>query len=65
MAQVFSCEFSEIFQNTFFYRTPLLAFSVNPLTTPEKDFPFTTKSLPNKATKKHLKKDILRKVKYT
>ena len=25
--QVFSCEFSETFKNTFFYRTPLLAAS--------------------------------------
>ena len=25
LAQVFSCEFSEIFKNTFFYRTPLVA----------------------------------------
>ena len=27
LAQVFSCELSEIFQNTFFYRTLLLAAS--------------------------------------
>ena len=28
LAQVFSCEFWEIFKNTFFYRTPLVAASV-------------------------------------
>ena len=27
LAQVFSCEFCEIFNNTFFYRTPLVAVS--------------------------------------
>ena len=27
LAQVFSCEFCEIFKNTFFYRTPLVAAS--------------------------------------
>ena len=27
LAQVFSCEFCEIYQNTFYYRTPLLAAS--------------------------------------
>ena len=27
LAQVFSCEFCEIFENTFFYRTPLVAAS--------------------------------------
>ena len=32
LAQVFSCEFSEISKNTFFYRTPLVAASVNFLT---------------------------------
>ena len=26
-AQVFSCEFSEIYKNTFYYRTPLVAAS--------------------------------------
>ena len=25
LAQVFSCEFCEIFRNTYFYRTPLVA----------------------------------------
>ena len=29
LAQVFSCEFSEISKNTFFYRTTLVAASVN------------------------------------
>ena len=29
VAQVFSCEFCEIFKNTFSYRTPLVAASVN------------------------------------
>ena len=28
LAQVFSCEICEIFKNTFFYRTPLVAASV-------------------------------------
>ena len=28
LAQVFSCEFCEIFKNTFFYRTPLVAASI-------------------------------------
>ena len=28
MVQVFSCEFREIFQSTYFYRTPLVAASV-------------------------------------
>ena len=28
LAQVFSCEFSEIFKNSYFYRTPLVAASV-------------------------------------
>ena len=28
LAQVFSCEFCEIFKNTFFYRTPPVAASV-------------------------------------
>ena len=28
LAQVFSCEFCEIFKNTYFYRTPLVAASV-------------------------------------
>ena len=28
LAQAFSCEFCEIFKNTFFYRTPLVAASV-------------------------------------
>ena len=28
LAQVFSCKFCEIFKNTFFYRTPLVAASV-------------------------------------
>ena len=28
LAQVFSCEFCEIFKTTFFYRTPLVAASV-------------------------------------
>ena len=28
LAQVFSCEFCEIFTNTYFYRTPLVAASV-------------------------------------
>ena len=27
LAQVFSCEFCEIYQNTFYYRTPLVAAS--------------------------------------
>ena len=27
MAQVFSCEFFEIYKNTFYYRTPLVAAS--------------------------------------
>ena len=27
LAQMFSCEFYEIFKNTFFYRTPLVAAS--------------------------------------
>ena len=27
LTQVFSCEICEIFQNTFFYRTPLMAAS--------------------------------------
>ena len=31
LAQVFSCEFCEIFKNIFFYRTPLVAASVNAL----------------------------------
>ena len=31
LAQVFSCEFSEISKNTFFYRTPLVAASAMPL----------------------------------
>ena len=30
LAQVFSCEFCETFKNTFFYRTPLAAASVEP-----------------------------------
>ena len=29
LAQVFSCEFCEISKNTFFYRAPLVAASVN------------------------------------
>ena len=29
LAQVFSCEFCEIFKNTIFYRTPLVATSGN------------------------------------
>ena len=29
LAQVFSCEFCEVFKNTFFYRTPLVAASEN------------------------------------
>ena len=29
LAQVFSCEFCEIFKNTFFHRTPLVAFHIN------------------------------------
>ena len=29
LAQVFSCEFCEIFENTYFYRTPLVAASVS------------------------------------
>ena len=29
LAQVFSCEFCEIFKNSFFYRTPLVAASVS------------------------------------
>ena len=28
LAQVFSCKFCEVFKNTFFYRTPLVAASV-------------------------------------
>ena len=28
LAQVFSCEFCEIYKNTFFHRTPLVAASV-------------------------------------
>ena len=28
LAQVFSCEFCEIFKKTFFYRTPVVAASV-------------------------------------
>ena len=31
LAQVFSCEFCEIFKNIFFYRTPRVAVSVNAL----------------------------------
>ena len=29
LAQVFSCEFCEIFKNTFYYRTPLIVASVS------------------------------------
>ena len=29
LAQVFSCEFCEIFKNTFFHRTPLVAASLH------------------------------------
>ena len=32
LAQVFSCEFCEISKNTFFYRTPLVAASVDSIT---------------------------------
>ena len=32
LAQLFSCKFSEIYMNTFFYRTPLVTASVFPNT---------------------------------
>ena len=35
LAQVFSCEFCEISKNTFFYKTPSMAASVNACTNRE------------------------------
>ena len=41
-AQVFSCEITEIFKNTFFYGTPQVAASDNVIETVKNNFFFTT-----------------------
>ena len=38
LAQVLSCEFCEIYKNTFFYRTPLVAASVSSMGNPNHNF---------------------------